>query len=32
MDKTAYEHRKNIGTELAKENKIDADIIVPVPD
>jgi amidophosphoribosyltransferase len=30
--KTAYEHRKNIGTELAKENDIDADIIVPVPD
>ena len=31
-DKTAYEHRKNIGTELAKENDIDADIVVPVPD
>ncbi len=30
--KTAYEHRKNIGTELAKENDIDADIVVPVPD
>ena len=30
--KTAYEHRKNLGTELAKENDIDADIIVPVPD
>ena len=30
--KTAYEHRKNLGIELAKENKIDADIIVPVPD
>ena len=30
--KTAYEHRKNLGVELAKENKIDADIIVPVPD
>ena len=30
--KSAYEHRKNLGTELAKENKIDADIIVPVPD
>jgi len=30
--KTAYEHRKNIGTELAKENDVDADIIVPVPD
>jgi len=30
--KSAYEHRKNFGVELAKENKIDADIIVPVPD
>ncbi len=30
--KTAYEHRKNLGIELAKENKINADIIVPVPD
>jgi amidophosphoribosyltransferase len=30
--KSAYEHRKNLGLELAKENKIDADIIVPVPD
>ena len=30
--KTAYEHRKNLGVELAKENNIDADIIVPVPD
>ena len=30
--KTAYEHRKNLGNELAKENNIDADIIVPVPD
>jgi amidophosphoribosyltransferase len=30
--KTAYEHRKNLGAELAKENNIDADIIVPVPD
>ena len=30
--KTAYEHRKNIGKELAKENDIDADIVVPVPD
>ena len=29
---TAYEHRKNIGKELAKENDIDADIVVPVPD
>ena len=31
-NKTAYEHRKNIGIELAKENDVDADIIVPVPD
>ena len=30
--KNAYEHRKNIGVELAKENDIDADIVVPVPD
>ena len=30
--KTAYEHRKNIGKELAKENNTDADIVVPVPD
>ena len=30
--KTAYEHRKNIGVELAKENDIEADIVVPVPD
>jgi amidophosphoribosyltransferase len=30
--KSAYEHRKKFGTELAKENKIDADIVVPVPD
>ncbi len=30
--RTAYEHRKNLGKELAKENDIDADIIVPVPD
>ena len=29
---SAYEHRKNLGKELAKENDIDADIIVPVPD
>jgi len=30
--KTAYEHRKNIGRELGKENDTDADIVVPVPD
>ena len=31
-NKTAYEHRKNMGIQLAKENNIDADIVVPVPD
>ena len=31
-NKTAYEHRKNLGKELAKENDLDADIVVPVPD
>ncbi len=31
-NKTAYEHRKNLGVELAKESDIDADIVVPVPD
>ena len=30
--KSAYEYRKNFGIELAKENRIDADIVVPVPD
>ena len=30
--KSAYEHRKQFGIELAKENKIKADIVVPVPD
>ena len=30
--KTAYEHRKSLGAELAKENDVDADIVVPVPD
>ena len=30
--KTAYEYRKKFGTELAKEEKIKADLIVPVPD
>ena len=25
-------HRKQFGIELAKENKIKADIVVPVPD
>jgi amidophosphoribosyltransferase len=27
-----YEVRKRIGAELARENKVDADIVVPVPD
>ena len=31
-NKTAYEHRKNIGVELAKESNVSADIVVPVPD
>jgi amidophosphoribosyltransferase len=30
--KSVYQMRKNIGIELAKEAKIDADIIVPIPD
>ena len=30
--KSAYEHRKNLGIELAKENNCEADIVVPVPD
>jgi len=30
--KNVYEARKQIGIELAKENKIEADLIVPVPD
>ena len=29
---TAYEYRKKLGEELAKEDNIDADLIVPVPD
>ncbi len=28
----AYEYRKNLGVELAKETDIEADLIVPVPD
>ena len=31
-NKTAYEHRKNLGKELAKECEINADVVVPVPD
>ena len=30
--KTAYEYRKKFGIELAKEEKIKADLVVPVPD
>jgi len=30
--KTAYEYRKNLGTYLAKENDINPDVVVPVPD
>ena len=30
--KTAYEYRKNFGVQLAKEDDIEADIVVPVPD
>ena len=31
-NKCAYEYRKNLGYELAKESHTDVDIIVPVPD
>ncbi len=30
--KSVYEMRKNIGRQLAKEIKLDADVVVPVPD
>lgn len=30
--KSVYQMRKNIGIELAKEVKIDADVVVPIPD
>jgi len=30
--KTAYEYRKNFGAQLAKEENLDADLVVPVPD
>ena len=30
--KTAYEYRKNFGAQLAKEDNLKADIVVPVPD
>ena len=31
-NKCAYEYRKDLGTELAKETDINADFVVPVPD
>ena len=31
-NKCAYEYRKNLGAELAKETDINADLVVPVPD
>ena len=31
-DKCAYEYRKNLGAELAKETDLKADLVVPVPD
>ena len=31
-DKCAYEYRKNLGAELAKETDLNADLVVPVPD
>ncbi len=30
--KCAYEYRKSLGTELAKETDLNADLVVPVPD
>jgi amidophosphoribosyltransferase len=31
-NKCAYEYRKNLGIELAKETDLNADLVVPVPD
>jgi len=31
-NKSVYEHRKNLGKELAKESFVQGDLIVPVPD
>ena len=31
-NKCAYEYRKRLGVELAKEQSLDADLVVPVPD
>ena len=30
--KTAYQYRKNFGAQLAKEEELDGDLVVPVPD
>ena len=30
--KCAYEYRKNLGAELAKENDVEANLVIPVPD
>ena len=30
--KTVYTYRKNLGEQLAKENPIDVDVVIPVPD
>ena len=30
--KCAYEYRKNLGRELAKETDVRADFVVPIPD
>ena len=30
--KCAYEYRKNLGCELAKESDVAADLVIPVPD
>ena len=31
-NKCAYEYRKNLGSELALETDVDADLVIPVPD
>ena len=31
-NKCAYEYRKNLGIEFAKETDLKADLVVPVPD
>jgi amidophosphoribosyltransferase len=32
QDKSVYDVRKRIGAELARENRVEADVVVPVPD